>query len=122
VQGVRTPVTASNMAVMPFLMAIAPVLSGRVSAFALRSNAAVEEERRGERPGPMLKRLGRGGSIDLMPKCRFGGVPFRGWRRERGRRKGGGSWIAIVIEVFGGIVRIVNLSQQRREGLRQHEG
>jgi hypothetical protein len=99
VQGVRTPVTLSNMAVMPFLMARAPVRKGSVSAFALRSSAAVEEERRGERPGPMLKRSGRGGSIDLMPKCRRCDEAFGGLRRDLGSRKEGGSWMAMDITV-----------------------
>jgi len=45
-------------------MAKAPVRRGSVLAFARRSRAAVELERRGERPGPtLLKRDGVGGSI-----------------------------------------------------------
>lgn len=95
----RTPVSVSNMAVMPFLMARAPVRKGRVSAFSLRSSAAVEEERSGERPGPMLKRLARGGSIDLMPKSRLCDKAFLCRRKHLGSRKGGGSRMAMVITV-----------------------
>jgi len=47
---VRTPVSGLKMAVMPFLTASAPARNGSVSAFALRSNAAVEDERSGDRP------------------------------------------------------------------------
>lgn len=86
---------------MPFLIASAPVRRGRVLAFALRSKAAVEDERSGDRPGPRLKRSGRGLSIDLIPKVRFCDNPIGERRRPLGRRKGGGSWMAKFIVVLG---------------------
>ena len=91
---------------MPFLIARAPGRKGIVFAFAFRSRAAVELERSGESPGPMLKRLGRGGSSDLMPKCRFGKEALGLERRkiERGRRKGGGSGIATKAATLLGIL------------------
>jgi hypothetical protein len=73
-----------------------------VLAFALRSKAAVEDERSGDRPGPRLKRSGRGLSIDLIPKVRFCDKLIEEWRRPLGRRKGGGSWwMAKLIVVLG---------------------
>jgi hypothetical protein len=83
------------------LIASAPVRRGRVLAFAFRSKAAVEEERSGDRPGPRLKRSGRGLSIDLIPKVRFCDNAAGERRRLLGRRKGGGSWIAKLIVVLG---------------------
>jgi hypothetical protein len=110
----RTPVSVSKIAVMPFFLARAPVRSGKVFAFALRSNAAVEDERRGERPGPMLKRSGRGGSIDLMPKCRVCDETFPRGRRDLGSRNGGGSWKVMV--ALGGISASVGRASECEVG------
>src|SRR5271170_1057330 len=100
---------------MPFLIARAPVRSGRVSAFVRRSRAAVELDSSGERPGPTLKRSGRGGSIDLMPKERFCVAPFRSRGRGLGRRKEGGKGMAIRGENFVGMLALI----QKMSGLWQ---
>ena len=61
---------------MPFLTARAPVRRGSVLDLARRSRAAVDVESSGDSPAPtLLKREGLGGSIDLMPNCRFGDDP-----------------------------------------------
>jgi len=58
------------MAVMPRLMANAPVRSGSVSDLILRSYAALGVDNSPGRLGPLLYGFNRGGSSALMPKDR----------------------------------------------------
>lgn len=85
------------MAVMPFLIARAPVRKGVVNA--LRSSAAAVVEVRSGRSLLLLKRLGRGGSTALIPR-------FGTWLIcSRGMRNGGGSCKQLV-RSFGGMLTV----------------
>ena len=102
VHGVRFPVSGSYKAVIPFLTARAPVLSGSVKSFRL-SAAAGDMERVGRPAVCWLKRLGfpRAGAVVqpyLTPRFAVNG------RNASGRRKLEGNCALQLVGSFGAIV------------------
>lgn len=99
----RSPVSVSYIAVMPTLVARAPVRRGRVSDLSFRSYAARGEE---SRLASLFHRFTLNGSTDLIPKERVCCVVTaldELCRHVRGRRKDGGRGIATKTLVLGGI-------------------